>query len=76
MRNTAARHASPPQVPPATAPELRARAQREQQTLAAKRSESRRQARGLLLLAILVLAFSIWRAGAANVFPHGWWRLW
>ncbi|HZY62132.1 MAG TPA: hypothetical protein VFE38_06350 [Edaphobacter sp.] len=36
--------------------------------------ERRRQLRGLLLLAALVLLFSLMRTH--NPFPSGWWRLW
>ncbi len=43
---------------------------------AAKRQERRRHTRGLLLLALSVLAFSLLRAGLHNVFTRGWWRLW
>jgi hypothetical protein len=35
-----------------------------------------RQIRGLMILALAVLLFSIWRAGFHNVFTPGWWRLW
>jgi hypothetical protein len=42
----------------------------------AEETERRRQIRGLLLLAALVILFSIFRAGVHNVFTHGWWRLW
>lgn len=35
-----------------------------------------RQLRGLMLLAFVVLAFAIWRAGLDRVFTPGWWRLW
>jgi len=39
--------------------------------------ERRRQVRGLLLLALAVLVFSLLRAGLHHVFtPAGWWRLW
>ena len=38
--------------------------------------ERRRQMRGLMLLALLVLIFSWWRMGWARSFPTGWWRLW
>lgn len=38
--------------------------------------ERRRQVRGLLLLAMLVVLFSILRAGVHRVFTVGWWRLW
>ncbi len=40
------------------------------------RIERRRQLRGLILLAIAVLVFSILRAGVSHVFTAGWWRLW
>jgi hypothetical protein len=43
---------------------------------AAKRQERRRHIRGLTLLALSVLIFSILRAGLHNVFTRGWWRLW
>lgn len=36
----------------------------------------RRQAAGLVILAAIILAFSLWRAGLAAVFPQGWWRVW
>ena len=38
--------------------------------------ERRRQVRGLLLLALVVIAFAILRAGPHRVFTIGWWRLW
>lgn len=40
------------------------------------RRERRQQLRGLMLLAFVVLVFSILRAGVDRVFPAGWWRLW
>ncbi|HMH16500.1 MAG TPA: hypothetical protein VK578_25595 [Edaphobacter sp.] len=42
----------------------------------AKRHERRRQIRGLLLLALSALTFTLIRAGLHNVFTRGWWRLW
>jgi hypothetical protein len=37
----------------------------------------RRQVRGLLLLALAILLFSLLRAGFDHVFtPAGWWRIW
>jgi hypothetical protein len=36
----------------------------------------RRQVRGLLLIALAVLIFSILRSGVHRVFTVGWWRLW
>lgn len=35
-----------------------------------------RQARGLALLAVLILLFAITRFGWHRVFTPGWWRLW
>ena len=42
----------------------------------AQQHERRRQLRGLMLLAVAVLLFSIFRKGIHIVFPPGWWRLW
>jgi hypothetical protein len=41
-----------------------------------ERSERRRQVRGLVMLAVAVLIFSVLRAGVHRVFGLGWWRLW
>lgn len=41
-----------------------------------EQQERRRQVRGLLLVALFVLLLAVWRAGAANVWTRGWWRLW
>jgi hypothetical protein len=38
--------------------------------------QRRRQVRGLLLIAAVVLVFAILRAGVGHVFTPGWWRLW
>ena len=38
--------------------------------------ERRRQVRGLLLIALVVLVLSILWAGVHSVFTPGWWRLW
>ena len=38
--------------------------------------ESRGQVRALLLLAIVVLLFSVARARMGRVFVPGWWRQW
>ena len=42
----------------------------------AENHERRRQVRGLLLLAVIAIAFAILRAGVPRVFTVGWWRLW
>jgi hypothetical protein len=36
----------------------------------------RRQVRGLLVIALGVLVFSILRSGLHRVFGVGWWHLW
>jgi hypothetical protein len=43
---------------------------------ARRQIERRRQVRGLLLLAIAILVFSLLRAGTHTIFTPGWWRLW
>jgi len=43
---------------------------------ARRQTERRRQVRGLLLLAIVILIFSLLRAGTHTIFTPGWWRLW
>jgi len=43
---------------------------------AGTRNLRRRQAIGLLWLALLVLLFSAWRAGVHAIFLPRWWRLW
>jgi hypothetical protein len=45
-------------------------------TTSRRQTERRRQIRGLLLLAIVILIFSLLRAGIHNIFTPGWWRLW
>ncbi len=42
---------------------------------AARRRERRAQLRGLLLLALAVLLFLLWRARPLLLFRPGWWRL-
>lgn len=63
----------PADCTPSEAERLRLLRERREQ---AEANERRRQVRGLLLAALAVLIFSILRAGAGNVFPRGWWRLW
>jgi hypothetical protein len=51
-------------------------AERRQSTTAIFLELRRRQVLGLVLLAIGILGFSIGRAGFAQVFFSGWWRIW
>ena len=39
-------------------------------------TERSRQIRGLMLLALAVIVFSVVRFGADRIFTPGWWRLW
>jgi hypothetical protein len=41
-----------------------------------RQAERRRQIRGLLLLAAVILIFSLLRSSLHNVFTPGWWRVW
>jgi hypothetical protein len=43
---------------------------------ARRQTERRRQIRGLLFVAIVILIFSLLRAGTHTIFTSGWWRLW
>jgi hypothetical protein len=45
-------------------------------TTTPRQIERRRQVRGLLVLAIAVLLFSLLRGGLHTIFTPGWWRLW
>ena len=69
---TSGQRAAPPTAPAAT----RELAQLEAHHREGEQTERHRQLRGLLMLALVVLAFSLARAGLGRVFPHGWWRLW
>jgi hypothetical protein len=68
--------ASSPTPPPRTRAGEREVLRRQALYREAEAVERRRQLRGLLWLALLILAASVARAGAQNVFPRGWWRLW
>jgi hypothetical protein len=68
--------ASPPAIPAATREQQRDLAELETRHREGEHIERRRQLRGLLALAFIVLVLSIARAGVDRVFTHGWWRLW
>ncbi len=52
------------------------RSQLPQELAAREAAERRQQARGLVLLALAALVFSLARFGFHRVFTPGWWRLW
>jgi hypothetical protein len=68
-------HAQPPQIPQPTPELATARVAHEERVRRGARQERRSVIRGLLLIALLILAVSIARAGFGRVFPPNWWRL-
>jgi hypothetical protein len=71
--NTRAEAVRPPQ--PTRALES-ARAERQEHCSKRELLERRSMVRGLILLAVVALVFSVARAGLDRVFVHGWWRQW
>lgn len=76
LERSALRRAQRPR-PVAVTPALR-KANGERQAYLGEREgkERRSMLRGLILLAVLVLVFSLVRAGTERVFYAGWWRQW
>jgi hypothetical protein len=68
--------AAVPAIPEATPQQQRKLAERDAYHREREQVERRRQLRTLLVLALIVIAVSIARAGVGRVFPQGWWRLW
>jgi len=68
--------AAPPAIPAFTPQHERDLAEREAYHRTREHTERRRQLRGLLILAFVVIALSIARAGLGRVFPPSWWHLW
>lgn len=69
-------HRTPLTTSDRTTPEANAPKQTTLELILLRHAERRRQIRGLLLLAALILIFSLLRSGLHNVFTPGWWRLW
>jgi hypothetical protein len=63
--------------PPKATPEL-AEAREAQRVYREERERRQRRSlvRGLVLLAVLALGWSVARAGMERVFVQGWWRQW
>jgi hypothetical protein len=68
--------ASPPRPPRVSAELLSAREEHAAYVEGREKSERSSVLRALLVLGLVVLAGSIWRAGLDRVFVHGWWRQW
>jgi hypothetical protein len=68
--------ASPLQAPGLTHDQALAVAAQANYLRQREQTERRRQLRGLLVLLVLALGFSLHRAGLARVFTPGWWRIW
>ena len=66
--------ASPPQLPALTPALAQQQAEFELYRKQREQIERRSMVRGLILIALLVLAGSIARAGLERAFVHGWWR--
>jgi hypothetical protein len=63
--------------PPQASPELEtARAEAQAHRIGREAMERRSVVRGLIVLGVLALGWSIARAGLGRVFVHGWWRQW
>ena len=72
----AARRAKRPRPLQPTAAMDKARLERDAYLEQREGLERRSIFRGLIMLAILVLVFSLVRAGTERVFYAGWWRQW
>jgi len=68
--------AAPPAIPTSTRQHEQALAERVAYHREREHVERSRQLRGLLILAFIVIVFSIVRAGFDRVFPPSWWHLW
>jgi hypothetical protein len=68
--------AAPPAIPAATRQQQRDLADRTNYYRERENIERRRQLRGLLVLALLVIVLNIARGGLGRVFPPSWWHLW
>jgi hypothetical protein len=66
--------AAKPRIPQPTATQLAEQKEHAVYLRGRTLLESRSMARGLMLLALLVLVAGFLRAGFPRVFPHGWWR--
>ena len=68
--------ARPPEPPPLSRAALRATAERVADQRAREDQERRSMLRGLILLGVLVVLFTLFRYGLGQALPHGWWQRW
>ncbi len=76
MKGRMEHRASPPQAPELSRALQRELAAVQERRRQAEQVERRGMVRGLLLLALVVLVASFWRAGWDRVFLPGWWQHW
>ena len=74
--STPLHRAEPPRAPRASAELTIAREEHAAYVHGRERAERSGILRALLVLAVVVLVASIWRAGFDRVFVNGWWRQW
>jgi len=74
--STPLHRAAPPRPPRVSAELASAREEHAAYVHGRERAERSSFLRALLVLAVVVLVASIWRAGLDRVFVHGWWRQW
>jgi len=70
------KRAEAPRAPKAGAAGLRAAEERRVLLAAREALERRSLVRGLMVLAVVVLVFSVARAGWGRAFVPGWWKQW
>jgi hypothetical protein len=73
---TQVHRASPVRAPRASAELASAREEHDAYVQGRERMEHIGILRALLVLGVVVLMGSVWRAGLDRVFVHGWWKQW
>jgi hypothetical protein len=73
---TPVHRASPARAPHASAELVSAREEHAAYIQGREQMERAGVLRALLVLGVVVLVCSIWRAGLDRVFVHGWWKQW
>lgn len=76
MSTGATQRAKPPVPPPLSREAARAEEERGIYRREREGVERRSVLRGLILLAAIVVLFTLWHGGAGRAFPAGWWQRW